>query len=75
VRVLTVCHVKHWWRRGEFGCCRRLITRNLLILNCGKNAKYAVSATSIHVEFTLRGKAVAGRSVPCPTSPAPQKLT
>lgn len=51
-----------WWRRGELACGRLLITGRLLILNKAVNAKNAVFASPIHVEFTLQHKARSPRS-------------
>ena len=42
-----------WWRRGELARYRSLITGKLLILRTAINAKNAVFASPIHVEFTL----------------------
>jgi hypothetical protein len=42
-----------WWRRGELARYRSLITGKLLILNTAVNAKNAVFASPIHVDFTL----------------------
>ena len=49
-------HGETWWRRAELARYRLLITDKLLILGTAVNAKNAVFASPIHVEFTLRCK-------------------
>ena len=56
--VLSLPYRTWWWRRGELACYKSLITGKLLILRTAVNAKSAVFASPIHVEFTLLCKGV-----------------